>query len=55
MWQAFEALFVGGSENSDKPVRLILGSEGLTLSMSLNLDTAMADITLARMPATAAK
>ena len=50
MWQAFETLFVSGTENPDKPVRLILGSEGLTLAMNLNLDTAQADITLARVP-----
>lgn len=49
MWQAFEAQFVNSTENPDKPVRLILGSEGLTLAMSLNLDTAQADITLARV------
>ena len=51
MWQAFEALFVSSLENPDKPVRFVLGSEGLTLAMSLNLDTALADITLARKPA----
>ena len=50
MWQAFEAMFVSSTENPDKPVRLILGSEGLTLAMTLNLDTAQADITLARVP-----
>jgi len=50
MWQAFEAMFVSSTENPDKPVRLIWGSEGLTLAMSLNLDAAQADITLARVP-----
>ena len=50
MWQAFEAMFVSSTENPDKPVRLILGSEGLTFAMSLNLDAAQADITLARVP-----
>lgn len=55
MWQAFEALFVSSTENPDKPVRLILGSEGLTLAMNLNLDAAQAEATLARVPAAAGK
>ena len=50
MWQAFETQFVNSTENTDKPVRLVLASEGLTLAMSLNLDTAVADITLAQAP-----
>ena len=55
MWQAFEALFLSSLDNPEKPVRLILGSEGLTLAMSLNLDAAQADVTLARVPATPGK
>lgn len=55
MWQAFETQFVSGTENTDKPVRLALISEGLTLTINLNLDTALADITLARVPVVAAK
>ena len=51
MWQAFEALFVSSVDNPDKPVRIVLGSEGLTLAMNLNLDAALADIVLARKPA----
>ena len=55
MWQAFETMFVSSTDTPDKPVRLVLGSEGLTLAMSLNLDTAQADITLARVPVGAPK
>ena len=55
MWQAFETMFVSSTDNPEKPLRLILGSEGLTLAMSLNLDAAQADITLARVPVEAAK
>ena len=51
MWQGFEALFVSSVDNPDKPVRIVLGSEGLTLAMNLNLDAALADIVLARKPA----
>ena len=55
MWQTFETLFVSSTDNPEKPLRVVLGSEGLTLTMSLNLDTAQADITLARVPVEAAK
>lgn len=55
LWQAFETQFVSGTESTDKPVRLVLGSEGLTLTMNLNLDTALAEVTLARVAAVAAK
>ena len=48
-------MFVSSTDNPEKPLRLILGSEGLTLAMSLNLDAAQADITLARVPVEAAK
>ena len=55
MWEAFEELFVSSADNPEKPLRVVLGSEGLTLTMSLNLDTAQADITLARVSVEAAK
>ena len=55
MWQTFETLFVSSTDNPEKPLRVVLGSEALTLTMSLNLDTAQADITLARVPVEAAK
>ena len=55
MWEAFEELFVSSADNPEKPLRVVLGSEGLTLTMSLNLDTAQADIALARGPVEAAK
>jgi len=36
-------------------MRVVFGSEGLTLDMSLNLDEALAEITLARSSAAAAQ
>ena len=46
---------MSSTDNPEKPLRVVLGSEALTLTMSLNLDTAQADITLARVPVEAAK
>ena len=54
-WQAFEALFVNNDDSTGKTMRVVFGSEGLTLVMSLNLDDALAEITLARVPAAAAR
>ena len=51
MWQALEILFVSGTENADKPVRIVLGSEGLRFAMNLDLDAALAEISLTRVPA----
>lgn len=51
MWEALETLFVSGTENADKPVRIVLGSEGLRFTVSLNLDAALAEINLTRAPA----
>ena len=51
MWEALETLFVSGTENADKPVRIVLGSEGLRFTVSLNLDAALAEINLTRVPA----
>ena len=51
MWQALETLFVSGAENADKPVRIVLASEGLRFAMNLDLDAALAEISLARVPA----
>lgn len=51
MWQALETLFVSGTENADKPVRIVLGSEGLRFAMNLDLDAALAEISLTRVPA----
>ena len=51
MWEAFETMFVSGTENADKPVRVVLGSEGLRFAMNLDLDAALAEISLARVPA----
>ena len=51
MWEAFETMFVSGTENADKPVRVVLGSEGLQFAMNLDLDAALAQISLTRVPA----
>lgn len=51
MWQALETLFVSGTENADKPLRVVLGSEGLRFAMNLDLDAALAEISLTRVPA----
>ena len=51
MWEAFETMFVSGTENADKPVRVVLGSEGLRFAMNLDLDAALAEISLTRVPA----
>ena len=51
MWEAFETMFVSGTENADKPVRVVLGSEGLRFAMNLDLDAALAQISLTRVPA----
>ncbi|MTJ92588.1 MAG: hypothetical protein F8N36_06950 [Desulfovibrio sp.] len=55
LWQAFETQFVSSTESTDKPVRLVLAREGLTLAINLNLDTALAEITLAQAPVVTAK
>ena len=51
MWEAIETLFVSGAEKTDKPVRIVFGSEGLRFTVSLNLDAALAEINLTRVPA----
>lgn len=51
MWEALETLFVSGAEKTDKPVRIVFGSEGLRFTVSLNLDAALAEINLTRVPA----
>ncbi len=51
MWEAFETMFVSSTENTDKPVRVVLGSEGLQFAMNLDLDAALAQISLTRVPA----
>lgn len=51
MWEAFETMFVSGTENADKPVCVVLGSEGLRFAMNLDLDAALAEISFTRVPA----